>query len=64
MIEEQLKKESEAIDMLKEQECKIEEILVQAKKHLDDGLEREELLVSKRNCLKTMATSMQSVADN
>jgi hypothetical protein len=63
MTEEQLKKESEAIDMLKDQECKIEEILVQAKKHLDNGLERAESLVSKSNCMKSMATSIQSAPE-
>lgn len=63
MIEEQLKKVSKAIDVSKQQECKIEETLAQAKKDLDDGLARAEWLVSERNCLKTMATSTQRIAD-
>jgi hypothetical protein len=60
LIEEQLKREEEAIESLKEQELTINKSLLQAKKLLTNGLERVESIALRKSRLKSLAMSVQN----
>jgi hypothetical protein len=60
LVEEQLKREQERIEVLKDQELKINKTLLEAKKLLVDGLERVESFSQRKSQLKALAVSVQN----